>query len=128
VKVQLDDPIPMTNEPALPNGGRNISQVEPIYVFVFGIFAVLAGLTIALVNQNPPSFPRVIITVFIGLGGASIASGITGFLEIQSRWVRAGGPLGVLVFLCFFIWQSAGQVDPVVPNLLPASNPSSRPQ
>ena len=65
-------------------------------------------LVISLVQPDPLPFPKVMITVFIGLGGAAIASGITGFLEVESRWVKAGGPLGVLVFLCVFIWQAVG--------------------
>ena len=89
----------MPPKPVKVGGAGNISQVEPLYVFLFGIFAVLLGLTIALVNQNPPPFPRVIITVFISLGGAAIASGITGFLEVESRWVKAGGPLGIPIRL-----------------------------
>jgi hypothetical protein len=83
-----------------------VAQVQPGYVFLFGVIALLAGVTISLVNPNPPPFPLIVTTVLIGLGGAAIASGITGFLEVESRWVRAGGPLGVLVFLCFFISQS----------------------
>jgi hypothetical protein len=78
-----------------------------LYVFLFGVFAVLLGLIIALVNPDPKPFPRVVTTVLIGLGGAGIASGITGFLEVQSKWVRAGGPLGVLVFLCVFISRAS---------------------
>jgi hypothetical protein len=76
-------------------------------VFIFGVFAIIAGLVISLILQDPRPFPRTITTVFIALGGACLASGIAGFLEIESKWVRAGGPLGVLVFLCFFISQSS---------------------
>lgn len=91
--------------PKPPTDGKHLSQVEPIYVFLFGIFAIIAGLVISLIMQDPRPFPKTITTVFISLGGACLASGIAGFLEVESKWVRAGGPLGVLVFLCFFISQ-----------------------
>jgi hypothetical protein len=47
------------------------------------------------------------IAIFAGLGAAGIASAFTGFVEIESRWVRAGGPLGVFVFVCFYVWYTA---------------------
>jgi hypothetical protein len=42
------------------------------------------SLIISLVTPDPRPFPRIVTTVLIGLGGAAIASGITGFLEVES--------------------------------------------
>lgn len=91
------------------NKGAN-TPVDQVYIFGFGVLSIIGGLTVSLIYQDPPAFPRVVVTVLIALGGAAIASSITGFLEVRSKWVRAGGALGVLVFLCLFMWQSAGTV------------------
>lgn len=96
------------NAAANPASINPVAQVEPLYVFILGIFLLLTGLVLALTYQTPPPFPRVVITVLVGIGAAAIASGITGFLEFQSKLVRAGGPLDVLVFICIFVWESGG--------------------
>ncbi len=39
----------------------------------------------------------------MGLGGASFTTGLTGMLEIKTKWLTAGGPLAVLVFIVYFV-------------------------
>jgi len=42
------------------------------------------------------------------MGGAAFSSAFTGFIQVNAKWVKAGGPMGVFVFICLFIWKSAG--------------------
>jgi hypothetical protein len=83
-------------------------EVDPIWVFIFGLFSVILGLCIALIFGTPNSFQLSVIAVFIALGSAAICTAFTGFLEIQSTWIKAGGALGVFVFVCFFILRATG--------------------
>ena len=78
----------------------------PDNIFNIGLFGIVLALILALVFPEPSQYQTSIFTVCMGLSGACVASGITGFLEIESRWIKAGGPLGVMVFLCLFISQS----------------------
>jgi hypothetical protein len=82
--------------------------VEPLYIFLFGIFALIVGCVLAVVLPSPPLFARAVITTFIGMGGAALSSAFTGFIQVNAKWVKAGGPIGVFVFICLFIWKSAG--------------------
>jgi hypothetical protein len=92
----------LQSQPVAP-ASINTSPIEPLYTFVLGVFFLLSGLTAAVLLPSAPPLAQQMLTVLVALGAASFASGITGFLEVQSKWVRAGGPLGVLVFVCFFI-------------------------
>lgn len=75
----------------------------PANIFNIGLVGIVLGLVLALIFPTPSGFQVNVFTVVLSLSGACMASAITGFLEIDSKWVKAGGPLGVLVFLCFFI-------------------------
>jgi len=78
----------------------------PDNIFNIGLFGLVLGLVLALVFPVPSSFQAAVFTIIIGLSGAFLTSGVAGFLEIDSKWVKAGGPLGVMVFLCFFVYQT----------------------
>lgn len=87
-----------TNTPSL--------HIDPNRPFAFGIIAVIIGLALAVFIPDPSPFQKAVFTVVIGLGGAGFATAISGFLEVNSKWVTAGGSLGVFVFICIFIWQT----------------------
>jgi hypothetical protein len=72
-------------------------------VFACGVVAIVAALVIALVIPKPEQHQVRIFAVLAGLGGASFTSGFTGLLEIETKWLRAGGPLAVLVFIVWVV-------------------------
>ena len=86
------------------------SPIDPNRPFAFGIGALLLGLLLAVLIPTPTLFQKAIFTVVIGLGGAGFATAISGFLEVSSKWVTAGGSLGVFVFICLFVWNTTNQI------------------
>jgi hypothetical protein len=81
---------------------HKVSLTKPS-AFSYGLIALGIGLFIALFVPEPTKFQIAIFASVIGLGGAGITSGITGVLEIETKWLSAGGPLAVFIFLCVFI-------------------------
>ena len=72
--------------------------------FSISIVALVIGVIIAIVIPYPTPFQRTVFAVVVSLAGTSItASSISGFIQINSKWLKAGGPIAVFVFLCFFI-------------------------
>jgi hypothetical protein len=87
-----------------PSRDRVISQlVEPRTAFICGAVALVLGLVIAIAIPRPEPFQLKIFAVILGLGGASFTSGLTGLLEIKTKWLNAGGPLAVLVFIVYIV-------------------------
>jgi hypothetical protein len=82
-------------------------EIPSLHLAIVGTVVVVLSVMLALAFPNPSNFQRSMIAIFAGLGAAGIASAFTGFVEIESRWVRAGGPLGVFVFVCFYVWYTA---------------------
>jgi hypothetical protein len=80
-----------------------IPQTVP-KTFGFSIVALVIGIIIAIFIPYPTPFQRTIFAVVVSLAGTSItASSVSGFIQINSKWLKAGGPVAVFVFLCFFI-------------------------
>jgi hypothetical protein len=44
---------------------------------------------LAFIYDDPKPFQKAVFAVFIGLGGASFTTGMTGLLEIRTKWLRA---------------------------------------
>jgi hypothetical protein len=79
--------------------------VDPRLAFACGGAALAVGLAIAIFIPRPEPFQLKMFAVTAGMGGASFGSGLTGLLEIKTRWLTAGGPLAVFVFI---VWVLAG--------------------
>jgi hypothetical protein len=72
-------------------------------VFACGVVAIVVALVIAIVIPKPEEHQVRIFAVLAGLGGASFTSGFTGLLEIETKWLKAGGPLAVFVFIVLVV-------------------------
>jgi hypothetical protein len=81
------------------------SVIDPRLVFACGVVAIAAALVIAILIPRPEQSQLRMFAVLAGLGGASFTSGFTGLLEIETKWLKAGGPLAVFVFI---IWVVLG--------------------
>jgi hypothetical protein len=91
-------------ESLVPSPNRGVGQlVEPKTAFTCGLVAMVIGMTIAIFIPRPEPFQLRIFSVFMGLGAASFTTGLTGLLEIKTKWLTAGGPLAVLVFIVYFV-------------------------
>jgi choline-glycine betaine transporter len=84
----------------------------PNTAFGFGATALIAALGIALLIPEPLPFQVRIIAVITAIGGACLTRGISGSLEIKTKWVNAGGPLAVFVLVLFTVLGK-------MPELLP---------
>jgi hypothetical protein len=92
-------------KPTLRVGSIEVNSLDPT-AFRFGIIALLGGIVLVLFIPEPSEFQQKVFAALVGLAGACISSSLTGFLEISSRWIKAGGAIAVFVFLCFFIGQA----------------------
>jgi hypothetical protein len=77
--------------------------IDPRLVFACGVVAIVIALAIAILIPNPQPHQVRIFAVTAGLGGASFTSGFTGLLEIDTKWLKAGGPLAVFVFIVWVV-------------------------
>lgn len=73
--------------------------MHPQAALMVGAAALLISLVLAFIYDDPKPFQKAVFAVFIGLGGASFTTGMTGLLEIRTKWLTAGGPLAVFVFI-----------------------------
>lgn len=97
--------------------------------YVFGCITLAMALVIALLIPKPSHFQLGVFAVLLGLSVAGITSGITGTIQVSTKWVKAGGPLGAFVFtVMVIIWVSEPS-----PNIAPdqkggavMSKPASR--
>jgi hypothetical protein len=83
--------------------------IDPRLVFACGVVAIVAALVILILIPKPEQPQLRIFSVLAGLGGASFTSGFTGLPEIETKWLKAGGPLAVFVFI----------IDAKKPELVP---------
>jgi hypothetical protein len=79
-------------------------------VFAFGVLAIVTALAIAIEIPRPEPYQQKMFAVFAALGAASVCSGFTGMLEIETRWLKAGGSLGVFVLVIWVILGGAPEI------------------
>lgn len=73
--------------------------------FYIGCGGLIGALLLAIAFPRPTEFQLVTFAIFIGLSSAGIATGLSGMLDIQTTWVKAGGPLAVFVFVTWSVLQ-----------------------
>ena len=100
-----DDPHPALAQQ--PSPAHPSPRIDPRLVFACGIVAIVAALAIAIIIPKPEQPLLRMFAVLAGLGGASFTSGFTGLLEIDTKWLKAGGPLAVFVFIIWVILGGA---------------------
>jgi hypothetical protein len=86
---------------------RPSPSIDPRLVFACGVLAIIAALAIAIFIPRPEPSQLRMFAVLAGLGGASFTNGFTGLLEIETKWLKAGGPLAVFVFIIWVILGGA---------------------
>ena len=62
-------------------------------MFACGVVAIVAALVIAIVIKQPAQHQVRMFAVLAGLGGASFTNGFAGLVEIETKWLKAGGRL-----------------------------------
>ncbi len=72
-------------------------------MFAFGVIAIIAALVLAVVIPKPEDYQLRVFAVLAGLGGASFTNAFAGLLEIETKWLKAGGPLAVFVFIVWVV-------------------------
>jgi hypothetical protein len=77
--------------------------IDPRLIFACGVVAIIAALVILILIPKPEQAQLRMFSVLAGLGGASFTSGFTGLLEIETKWLKAGGPLAVFVFIVWVV-------------------------
>ena len=82
---------------------RRSPSIDPRLVFACGIVAIFGALVMAIVIPRPEQTELRMLAVIFGLGGASFTSGFAGLLEIETKWLKAGGPLAVFIFIVWII-------------------------
>jgi hypothetical protein len=85
--------------------------------FVLGWTAIVAALVIAMVIPNPTRFQVGVFAIFVGLAAGGIASGLAGMIQVNTKWVTAGGPLAAFVFTVVLIVRVAEPDLNLVPDL-----------
>lgn len=79
--------------------------LNPRAALIVGAAALLISLVLAFIYDDPKPFQKAVFAVFIGLGGASFTTGMAGLLEIRTKWLTAGGPLAVFIFIVWVVTQ-----------------------
>lgn len=78
---------------------------DPKTVFFVGLGGIVLSLALAIFQPEPSEYQEGVFKVVLALSGAFATTGVAGFLVVKSTWVKAGGPLGVMVFICFYLAQ-----------------------
>ena len=96
--------MPKASHPVL---ARPSPTIDPRVIFAFGVAAIVVATVMAVVIPRPEPHQVRIFAVMTGLGGAGFMNVLTGGLEIEIKWVKAGGPPAVFVFIVWFFGAGA---------------------
>jgi hypothetical protein len=84
-----------------PEGGSDTWRLAAI--FVFGVVFVSIILALAFIFPTPTEFQYTVSRILLALSTSSVATLLTGFLEVQiPDAVKAGGAFAVFVIVYFY--------------------------
>lgn len=78
-------------------------KTQQLLAFTFGVVFVVVLIVLAIGFPDPTPFQYEVFKVVLALAAAGVAAMIPGFIEIEvSKWLRAGGALGVFAVVYFY--------------------------
>jgi hypothetical protein len=71
--------------------------------FIIGCGFLLISLLLAIFIPRPEPFQVSIFAVFVSVAASCVMHGVAGMLNIQTRWITAGGPVAIFILTLFLV-------------------------